>query len=303
MRTPNDQWDIVSSVGWTALMVAAGRAVETHRPDGLVEDPYAELFVARADTPQLVPTRPDQPWPDPERVDDESTPVDEFWSLMTTYQGVRSRFFDRALLEAAAGGAHQVVLLAAGLDARAYRLDWPSGTTVFEIDQDQVLAFKDETLAGEVVHERCRRVAVPVDLRDDWPAALRNGGFDPDRPSVWLAEGLLPFLPADAESALLDRIGSLAAPGSTVVVENFAGAFEALRHDPALPRFGRAFGIEMAGLVDLSEQRPHPSGQLESEGWSTETLRTADVAARWGRPLPPMSTGTTLDNDFLIARR
>lgn len=303
MRTPNDQWDIVSSVGWTALMVAAGRAVETHRPEPLVEDPYAEMFIARADTPQPVPTRADQRWPDPERVGDETTTVDEFWSLMTTYQGVRSRYFDRALLEATAAGGDQVVLLAAGLDARAYRLDWPAGTTVFEVDQEQVLAFKDETLAEEGVRERCRRVTVPVDLRDDWPAALRDAGFDPQRPSVWLAEGLLPFLPAEAESALLERISGLAAPGSTVVVENFGSAFDQLRHDPTLPRFGRAFGIEMSGLVDMSERRPHPAEQLDSEGWSTETVQTADVAAEWGRPLPTLSTGTSLDNDFLVARR
>ena len=303
MRTPNDQWDIVSSVGWTALMVAAGRAVETHRPEPLVSDPYAELFIARADTPQPVPTRADQPWPDPERVGDETTPVDEFWSMMTTYQGVRSRFFDRALLGATTAGVDQVVLLAAGLDARAYRLGWPAGTTVFEVDQEQVLAFKDEILTEEGVRERCRRVSVPADLRDAGPAALRDAGFDPRRPSVFLAEGLLPFLPAEAETALLERVGELAAPGSTVVVENFGSAFEQLQHDPSLPRFGRAFGVEMSGLVDMSERRPHPARQLGSDGWSTETTQTADVAAQWGRPLPVTSTGVSLDNDFLVARR
>ncbi len=303
MRTPNDQWDIVSSVGWTALMVAAGRAVETHRPEPLVEDPYAELFVARAHTPQPVPTRPDQPWPDPERRGDEPTAVDEFWSMMSTYQGVRSRFFDRALLGAAAGGADQVVLLAAGLDARAYRLDWPAGTTLFEIDQEQVLAFKDETLAGEGARERCRRVTVPVDLRDDWPGALREAGFDPSRPSAWLAEGLLPFLPAEAQTALLARVGELAAADSTVVVEDFAGAFEQLQRDPALSRFGLPFGVEMRGLVDLSEQRPDPADQLDAWGFRTERVPTGEVAASWGRPLTPTSTGTSLDNDFLVARR
>jgi methyltransferase (TIGR00027 family) len=300
MRTPNDQWDIVSSVGWTALMVAAGRAVETHRPEPLVEDPYAELFVARADTPQPVPTRPEQRWPDPERHGSETTPVDEFWSLMSTYQGVRSRYFDRALLGA---DVDQVVLLAAGLDARAYRLDWPAGTTVFEIDQEQVLKFKDETLAGEGVRERCRRVTVPVDLRDDWPGALRDAGFDPTRPSAWLAEGLLPFLPADAQTALLERVAELAAPGSTVIVEEFTGAFDQLQRDPALPRFGRPFGVEMRGLVDLSTERRDPAEQLGALGFRTERVPTGEVAAAWGRPLVPMSTGTSLDNEFLVARR
>ncbi|GAA4845033.1 class I SAM-dependent methyltransferase [Actinomycetospora corticicola] len=300
MRTANDRWDIVSSVGWTALMVAAGRAVESHRPDPLVDDPYAELFVQRADTAQPVPTRPDQPWPDPERVDGETTPVDEFWSLMTTYQGLRSRFFDRALLDA---GVDQVVLLAAGLDARAYRLDWPAGTTVFEVDQEQVLAFKDEVLTAAGAQERCRRVPVPVDLRDDWVGALRSAGFDPGRPSAFLAEGLLPFLPADAEADLLRVVGTVTAPGSTFVVENFASAFAQLQQDPALPRFGRPFGVEMTGLVDLGEQRPHPADELRRDGWDARVTRTLDVAAQWGRPLPTMSTGTTLDNDFVVARR
>ncbi|WP_018335069.1 SAM-dependent methyltransferase [Actinomycetospora chiangmaiensis] len=300
MRTADDRWDIVSSVGWTALMVAAGRAVESHRPDPLVEDPYAELFVARADTPQPVPTRPDQPWPDPERVGDETTGVDEFWALMSTYQGVRSRFFDRALLDA---GVDQVVLLAAGLDARAYRVDWPAGTTVFEIDQDQVLAFKDEVLTTAGAQERCRRVAVPVDLRDDWVGALRAAGFDDTRSSAFLAEGLLPFLPAAAESDLLHRVGTLTAPGSTVVVENFASAFAQLRHDPVLPRFGRPFGVEMVGLVDMTEPRPHPADELRRDGWDTKVTPAVDVAAQWGRPLPTMATGTTLDSEFVVARR
>ena len=281
-------------------MVAAGRAVESHRPAPLVEDPYAELFVQRANTPQPVPTRPDQPWPDPERVDGETTPVDEFWSLMTTYQGVRSRFFDRALLDA---GVDQVVLLAAGLDARSYRVAWPAGTTVFEIDQDQVLAFKDEVLTAAGARPRCRRVPVPVDLRDDWVGALRAAGFDPERPSAFLAEGLLPFLPAEAEAELLHLVGTLAAPGSTVVVENFASVFAQLQTDPALPRFGRPFGVEMSGLVDVSQPRPHPAEALQRDGWVTETVRTADVAAQWGRPLPAMSTGTTLDPDYVVARR
>ncbi|GLZ54751.1 SAM-dependent methyltransferase [Actinomycetospora sp. NBRC 106378] len=300
MRTEGDRWDIVSSVGWTALMVAAGRAVERHRPDPLVDDPWAEHFVGRADTPQPLPTHPDQPWPDPERVDGERTVVDEFWTVMSTYQGVRSRFFDRALLDA---GVDQVVLLAVGLDARAYRLDWPAGTTVFEIDQEQVLDFKDEVLTTAGAAQRCRRVAVGVDLRDDWVGALRAAGFDADRPSAFLAEGLLPFLPAAAESELLRLVGTLTAPGSTLVVENFAAAFAQLQHDPALPRFGRPFGVEMTGLVDLTEQRPHPAEALRGDGWQVEVTAGRDVAQRWGRPLETMSTGTTLDSEFVVARR
>ena len=140
-------------------------------------------------------------------------------------------------------------------------------------------------------------------FRSDWIGALRAAGFDPERPSAFFAEGLLPFLPADAEAELLRLVGTLAAPGSTLVVENFASAFAQLQDDPALPRFGRPFGVEMTGLVDLDERRPHPADELRRDGWGVEVTRTLGVAERWGRPLPTMSTGTTLDNDFVVARR
>lgn len=284
-------------------MVAAGRAVETHRSDGLVNDPYAELFVAKADTSLPVPTRAGEPWPDPERVGDETTVVDELWSLMSAYQGVRSRSFDMDLLDATHGGATQVVLLAAGLDARAYRLDWPAGTTVFEVDQPQVMEFKNRVLAESGDEPRCVRRSVPVDLREDWPSALRAAGFDPAQPSVWLAEGLLPFLPAEAEAELFRLIGTLTTPGSRVVVEDFRPGLDQMRAEPALTRFAKPFGIDMLSLVDLDQDRTHPADRLRADGWDVRTDSAVDRAQSYGRSLAPELTGLQMDNHFVSARR
>jgi methyltransferase (TIGR00027 family) len=304
MRTAHDQWDIASSVGWTALMVAAGRAVETHRADGLVDDPYAEDFVARAQTPQPLPTRPEQRWPDAERVGDERTVMDELWSVMCTYQGIRSRFFDTVLATAAGDGVDQVVLLAAGLDARALRLDWPTGTTLFELDQAGVLEFKDAVLAETGAAPRCDRRRIAVDLREDWPAALRAAGFDPGRPSAWLAEGLLPFLPAGAEAELFERIGALAAPGSTITVEHFGSVVDRFRDDPAVARFGSPFGVDMSSLVFVEERDgPGPADRLGRDAWSVRVHTPLELAERYRRALPALSTGTELDSQLITARR
>ena len=194
-----EQWDIVSSVGLTALVVAAGRSVDTHRRDGLISDPYAERFVAAAEPPTPLPTRPVTPRSDSE---------DELWQMMSGYMGVRTRFFDEFFDAAGRAGIRQAVILAAGLDARAQRLEWAPGTTLFEVDQPAVLAFKDEVL-GEAPgggRPRCDRRTVAVDLRDDWTGALGGAGFDPSAPTAWLAEGLLPYLPAEAQEALLEAV-------------------------------------------------------------------------------------------------
>lgn len=185
------QWDILSGVGITALLVAACRAIETHRPDSLVNDPYAEVFVAAADSPVPLPTR---------SRGDEDFAIP--WASMATYMGVRSRFFDEFFAAACATGVEQVVLLAAGLDARAFRLDWRPATTVYELDAPKVLQFKDGILAQQAARPRSHRRTVPADLREDWPTALRQAGFDRGRPTAWLAEGLLPFLPDDAKDSL-----------------------------------------------------------------------------------------------------
>ena len=141
---------------------------------------------------------------------------------MVDYMAARTSFFDQFFLDAARSGVHQVVILAAGLDSRAWRLPWPDGPdgiTVYELDQPRVLEFKSSTLRESGAQPTCKLVHVPVDLRHDWPAALQEAGFDTSAPSAWSAEGLLPFLPAVAQELLFERVHALSAGGSRIAVE------------------------------------------------------------------------------------
>ena len=267
------QWDIVTGVGITALGVAAGRAMETHRSDGLVADPYAEAFVHAAGSPVPMPTclAADA---------DRTVP----WSSMATYLGVRSRFFDEFFTGTSAAGVDQVVLLAAGLDTRAFRLDWPPETTVYELDAPKVLQFKDRVLTEQGAQPRCHRRTVAVDLREDWPAALRQAGFDPRRPTAWLAEGLLPFLPDEAKDSLLAKVHELSAPGSQIAVEYISGDVAALLREPIFQQMAKGFGFDLAELWP-SDQHHDPAQWLADHGWAVSTVRAAAVARQYQRPL------------------
>ena len=210
MRTENDTWDITTSVGSTALFVATARALEAQKPKPVVVDPFAEVFcrAVGGDWADVLDGRaPDHPL------------KTDFGRYFVDFQAVRTRYFD-TYFEAAAGvGVRQIVILAAGLDSRAYRLGWPDGTVVFELDQPRVLDFKREALAARGAEPVAERREVPVDLRHDWPQALRNSGFDPSKPSAFIAEGLLIYLPAGAQRELFAGIHALAASGSHLAVE------------------------------------------------------------------------------------
>jgi methyltransferase (TIGR00027 family) len=287
------QWDIVTGVGLTALGVAAGRAMETHRDDSLVSDPYAEAFVTAADPPMPIPTRLDAVG-----ADDSEIP----WASMATYMGVRTRFFDEYLTAAAAAGAAQVVLLAAGLDTRAYRLDWPAGTAVYELDAPKVLAFKDRVLAAQQATARAQRRTVAVDLRERWAPALLHAGFDPARPSAWLAEGLLPFLPNTAKDRLLSTMHELAVPGSRISVEHVED-LAALRRDPQFEdiwtRMGRRWGLDITELWP-DEENYHADRWLAEHGWTVSAVPADDVAQQYGRSL---TGGPIVTSVFITARR
>jgi methyltransferase (TIGR00027 family) len=217
-RTDDDTWDLASSVGATATMVAASRAMASKTEHPLINDPFAEPLVravgldlfTKLATGELTPA-------DLQDDEDDAPPAQQ---RMTDNMAVRTKFFDEFFIDAANAGIKQAVILASGLDARAYRLPWPAGTTVYEIDQPQVIEFKSRTLAELGAQPTAERRAVAIDLRDDWPAALRAAGFDPDRPSAWSAEGLLGYLPPDAQDRLLDTITALSAPGSRIATES-----------------------------------------------------------------------------------
>ena len=296
MRTENDQWGITESVGVTALGVASGRAMETHRPDGLVRDPYAEAFVDAAAEEIRLPARPAD-------VDDESAAD---WREQSAYIGVRSRFFDGVLSAAAADGVRQVVLLAAGLDTRAQRLGWPAGTAVYEVDQVGVLDFKDDVLAGHRATDAgggAERVEVRVDLREDWPAALRDAGFDPQVPTAWLAEGLLPYLPAQAEVDLFDRITELSAPSSRLAVEHFGDVVDLdAADDSAFASLSRRLGLDVRELF-FADDRPDAEERLASLSWAVTGKSATELADAYGRALDPALGGLHGAVRLLDARR
>jgi methyltransferase (TIGR00027 family) len=218
-RTDNDTWEITESVGATALGVAAARAAETESENPLISDPFARVFLNAAG---------DGMWnwfaaPDlPAEIAEAEPDLKPRMQGMVDYMAARTSFFDQFFVDAARSGVHQVVILAAGLDSRAWRLPWPdgpNGTTVYELDQPRVLEFKFSTLQERGAQPTCKLVHVPVDLRHDWPAALQEAGFDTSAPSAWSAEGLLPFLPAVAQELLFERVHALSAGGSRIAVE------------------------------------------------------------------------------------
>lgn len=226
LRSPDDTWDVTTDIGTTAVMVATARAVETARPDPLINDPYAKLLVADAGT-KLWPALLDRSLiAKMEATDPEATAA---FHGMCNYQAVRTHFFDTYFDSAVRGGIGQVVILAAGLDSRAYRLDWPAGTVIYEIDQPKVLSYKSTTLAAHGVTASADRRAIPMDLRNDWPAALCAAGFDPAAPTAWLAEGLLMYLPADGQDRLFEQITGVSAPGSRLGAETAASQAEERR--------------------------------------------------------------------------
>lgn len=278
------QWDIVSGVGITALAVAAARAAETRRPGGLVDDPHAAPLVEAANAPllhALISRSPGGPTTAdlPESADPAETAA--LFEQAANYVGMRSRFFDTWFDRVVSAGVRQAVVLASGLDTRAFRLRWPAGTRVFEIDQPKVLAFKDSVLDATGATASCERHTVGVDLRDDWATALKDAGFDSGEPTAWLAEGLLPYLPADAEYALLDTIHGNSAPGSHVAIESISGARERLTGS-AIETVSRTWGIDLSALMS-DEERADPADRLAAHGWVCTPESLAEVAERHGR--------------------
>ncbi len=276
MRSDNDTWDITTSVGSTALFVAASRALEANKPEPLVVDPYAEVF-CRAVGGE---------WAD---LLDGKAPdnklVSEFGDHFVNYQAARTKFFDTFFYTAADAGVRQIVIPAAGLDSRAYRLAWPNGTVVFELDQPQVLEFKREVLGRSGEEPTAERREIAVDLRDDWPHALLQSGFDPLAPSAWLAEGLLIYLPAAEQQHLFAGIDDLAACGSRVAVEESTPItdmeLEVARADE------RAEGNEgqFFSLI-YNEQHAPAANWFGTRGWRPEAVRLVDYFREIDRPVP-----------------
>ncbi|WP_460356604.1 class I SAM-dependent methyltransferase [Mycobacterium sp. ZZG] len=283
-RTSDDSWDPASSVGATATMVAAGRAAASAAPDPLIDDPFAAPLVRAVGldffTKMLDGELDMSQFPDasPERV-----------QAMIDGMAVRTRFFDDCCAAAAAAGVTQVVILASGLDARAYRLRWPAGTVVYELDQPKVIEFKTRTLAGLGAAPTAIHRPVAVDLRHDWPAALRAAGFDAAEPTAWLAEGLLIYLPPEAQDRLFDQITALSAPESRIATEYAPGivAFdESKARAMSEPLREHGLDLDMPSLV-YPGPRNSALDYLSSHGWTVTGAPQRELFTRYGRPAPP----------------
>ncbi len=285
LRTDNDTWDIASSVGATAVMVAAARAAETERPDRLISDPYAKSLVAGAGAGAWQFIADDAFVAKVTESDPEIGPLFEH---MGNYQAVRTHFFDAYFTAAVEAGIRQIVILASGLDSRAFRLHWPAGTTVFEIDQPMVLEYKSETLAAHGASPSADRREVPIDLRQDWPAALKSAGFDAGRPTAWLAEGLLMYLPADAQDRLFAQVTELSAPGSRIAAESM-GIQADDRRERMRERFAAItaqMDIEPMDITELTYEdadRAEVADWLDANGWRSEAIASQDEMRRLGR--------------------
>jgi methyltransferase (TIGR00027 family) len=302
IRTDGDSWDITESVGATALGVAASRASETAQPDALIHDDFAYLLVSSAGPAWAMLASPDPDWfddPDARRAH----------LMARNYQAVRTHFFDEYFTTAMRDDVRQVVILASGLDSRAYRLEWRANTVVFEIDQPKVLAYKSETLQAHGAVPKARRHPVPVDLRDDWPAALLATGFDPTTATAWLAEGLLPYLPGEAQDRLFDRITELSAVGSHVAVEalrldnaDATPRRAAWRARTAQMRSRLGLDLNVEALTYREPDRPDAARSLQHHGWQVDIVDSVDEMARLGRPVPADMAEEAMNSELLRAR-
>jgi methyltransferase (TIGR00027 family) len=310
-RTENDSWEITESVGATALGVASARAAETESENPLISDPFARVFLDAAGDgvwnwhaglqlpAELIELEPDLPLQ---------------MQAMVGYMASRTAFFDTFFLNATQAGIRQVVILAAGLDSRSWRLPWPDGTTVYELDQTKVLDFKASTLREHGAEPACNRVAVAVDLRHEWPTALQQAGFDASAPSAWSAEGLMPYLPAAAQELLFDRVQGLTAPGSRVAVEALGPTFldseirekRRARMDRVRDFMAKADPQREIPRIDelwYFEEREDVGDWFGRHGWDVTVTPSHELTAGYGRRAAKEVEDQVPGNLFVAAQR
>ncbi len=281
-------------VGRTALMVAAARAIETHRPDSLARDVYAEHFVRAA--------RASAHWPvDPRQV--QGGDANPLWGRLARYFGLRTRVLDDFVRHSMGTGSRQLVLLGAGLDTRAFRLDLPPGSVVYELDTTEVLAFKQGVLDGLHATPRATRRPIAADLRDDWAGPLAEAGFDPTAPSTWLAEGLVLYLPSDAERRLIDTVDRLATAGSAMALEiKLWPESREVQANPTYISTRQQIGVDLLALFD-DEPRPDSARDLTSRGWCTSMRTPFEFTRQFGRGPEPEPNDALAANRWVFAHR
>ncbi|AOS63822.1 class I SAM-dependent methyltransferase [Actinoalloteichus hymeniacidonis] len=283
---------IDAGVGRTALLIAAARSIETNRADSLAQDPLAEFLVrASPDT---------EGWP--LRIEDvPGGDTNALWGRLGRYFGLRTRFLDDFLLQSVQAGNKQVVLLGAGLDSRAFRLEWPSDCTVYELDQSEVLRYKQRVFDSVDATPRCDRRQIAIDLHEDWPARLLAEGFLPTAPTAWLVEGLVFYLSPAAELRLFTAIHELTAPGSTLGYEiRILPEPPEVRNNAMYFTAKQQLGIDLQGLF-VVDGRPEPVDEMNQRGWSTTVHTPFDLTRRYGRGPTPVQHDPLDHNRLILA--
>ncbi|OBI19180.1 SAM-dependent methyltransferase [Mycobacterium sp. E2327] len=281
-RTEDDTWDLASSVGATATMVAAARAAATRNSQPVVTDEYAEPLVRAVGLDVFTKLASGE-------LDADDLEKGIGFPRMVDTFAARARFYDDYFAAAGKAGLRQVVIVASGLDARSYRLAWPAGTTVYEIDQPEVIAFKTATLSEIGAAPTAELRTIGIDLREDWPAALQEAGFDPAQPTAWLAEGvLIGFLPPDAEVRLLDAITPLSSEGSRFAAD-YGSLNDASRESEEQARRTtegwRRHGLDLdIAALTYPGQHTDVAAHLGADGWATTTFALTDLFAAAGLP-------------------
>jgi methyltransferase (TIGR00027 family) len=282
-RTDQDSWDLASSVGATATMVAAARALASTETDAIIDDPFAAPLVRAVGLDFFIRLINGEVAPGAEDGGERDL------QLETDSIAVRTRFFDDFFLNAARDGIRQSVILAAGLDVRAYRLAWPPTSVVYEVDQPKVVEFKTAAMANLGAAPTADRRTVTIDLRDDWPEALRRSGFDTTQPTSWSAEGLLMYLPPDAQDRLFENITALSAPGSKLATE-YHGDDSGRTMSQRAQQFNQRWAnlgcdIDLSGLF-FDGERSNVVDYLADRGWQVSTRPRREFFADYGRVFP-----------------
>ncbi|WP_250123447.1 SAM-dependent methyltransferase [Chroococcidiopsis sp. CCMEE 29] len=258
-------------VSFTAKVMAAARAIETQRPDALFIDPFAEQL-AGADAIQAAIPR-----------------LEEYEKRGRPFSSVRTRFFDDFLMNCS-HDVRQVVLLGAGMDTRAFRLNWKAGTHIYEIDHSDVLHYKESVLAG--IHPHCTRHSICADLKESrWSQLLLEQGYQSSEPSIWLLEGFLYYLNSTEVHNLLTKLKNMTILGSW-------------------------FGTDVINSVVLNgpdewakywqSSCDHPESFLANYGWKATAIQPGEKGASFGRftyQFPDRSVPETQHIFFVTAYR
>ncbi len=266
-------------IGATALWAAAVRAAESSREDRLFDDPWAVALASKEGQEWLA-----------------GRPADS-----TLVMTLRTRYFDDFLLRVSGqDGLRQILILAAGLDMRAFRLDWPKETRLFELDQADIFDYKEQSLSFLGAQATCDRQVVRVDLTQPWSKELVANGFDSREPSCWLLEGFLFYLPNESITQIIEQITDLAAPGSWL-------GFDINNSDMMTSPWTKAWvdmqaqmGAPWVGTMD------DPEGFLGERGWQVTLTQAGQPDAnygRWALPIIPTRAANMPHNWFVTAKK